>query len=245
MFNLKKTKPIDSPVLVIDALGISARINSANKNELVSLVDELDHQFFKFRAKIPNSLVIVTKNRVFGTSEFMSLRLNDMFVLFSNRVIPDFTLRYLISASLLYQQLVLSGFIPRGGLGFGAVYKKKDMIIGKGFLDAYQSAEQRDKEINDICAIRISTDFMKKVESTEQSYRLLCFYKGNFFINPTFMTDPDMGEFNNKRILDLLEASGTNQVKLDATEDFLENFENYDDALKKGSKSRSITEWSP
>ena len=76
-----------------------------------------------------------------------------MFVLFSERTKDDIAVRYLVSAVLLYQVLILEGFIPRGGLGFGYVIKSEGFIIGPGFIDAYRVAEKREPRFRNICAI--------------------------------------------------------------------------------------------
>lgn len=236
MLRLKKSLPVNSPVLVVDALGVSARIANASADELVSLADELDHQFYKFIAKIPNTLVIEFGRRVYGSSEFSSLHLNDMFVLYSEKNQSNMPHRYLVAGLLLYHQLLLSGQIPRGGLGFGDVMHRNGMILGKGFLDAYLSAEQREANTKDVCAIQVSSEFLRNLPSSEYSYRLLCRYNQRFFLNPRSLDDPEMGSFNEQRILDLLEAAGANSAKLSATADFLAHCEDYDAALKLRSQ---------
>ena len=239
----RKLEPCDSPVLVVDALGVSHRIETLNAGELSSLADELDAQFHQFRAKVPHRLVLVTKRRVIGSGEFSTLRLNDMFVLFSERPQPEPALRYLTSASLLYHQLLVTGFLPRGGLGFGPILRRRDMVLGAGFLDAYRVAESRPEAIRNVCAFALSHQFLANVPKTERACRLLCLYKDCFFINPRFLIDPDMGEFDNSRILDLLDEANVNSKKRDATADFLDNLEDYDAARLTGSRSRSLAGW--
>ena len=242
----RRTKPNNSPVLIVDSLGISDRIDEASaRDALPSLADELDSQFHRFRAKVPHALVLVTRRRVFGTREFSTLRFNDMFVLFSERSLPEPALRYMVSGLILYHQLLIAGFVPRGGLGFGTVLRRKDMVLGTGFLDAYRMAEKRSDEIRNVCAFAISPSFLAHTTNSEHSYRLLCLYKDHFFLNPRALTDPDMGKFDNRRILSLLRQAGANPEKLEATRDFLENLEDYDDALLPGSRSRSLTGWAP
>lgn len=242
---LRRRKPNNSPVLIVDSLGMGQRIEASAGNDLCSLADELDGQFHRFRAKVPHSMVVVTRRRVFGTREFSTLRFNDMFVLFSERPLPDPALRYMVSGLLLYHQLLIAGSIPRGGLGFGAVLRKRDIVLGTGFLDAYRMAEKRSDEIRNVCAFAISPSFLAHITNSEHSYRLLCLYNDHFFLNPRALTDPDMGLFDNIRILSLLRQSGANPEKLEATQHFLENLEDYDDAMLPGSRSRFLTGWTP
>jgi hypothetical protein len=88
-------RPNESPVLVMDALGIASKIASANEFELISLADKLDEQYHNFKLRIPNSVVIDTKKDILGSQEFSSLRMNDMFIVFSRKELPDFCLRYM------------------------------------------------------------------------------------------------------------------------------------------------------
>lgn len=242
---LRRTKPNNSPVLIVDSLGMGQRIEASAEDDLSSLADELDSQFHRFQAKVPHALVVVTRQRVFGTREFSTLRFNDMFVLFSERPLPEPALRYMVSGLILYHQLLIAGSIPRGGLGFGAVLRKRDMVLGTGFLDAYRMAEKRSDEIRNVCAFAISPSFLAHITNSEHSYRLLCLYNNHFFLNPRSLTDPDMGKFDNSRILSLLRQSGANPEKLEATRHFLENLEDYDAAMLPGSRSRSLTGWVP
>ena len=85
--------------------------------------------------------------------------------------------RYMVAASILYHQLLLAGFMPRGGLGFGLVLRRKDMVLGGGFLDAYNVAEKRSDELRHICAIELSSNFCLNIANTEHSWRLVCLYK--------------------------------------------------------------------
>ncbi|MCQ3830187.1 hypothetical protein HXX02_12095 [Microbulbifer elongatus] len=238
-------RPNESPVLVMDALGIASKVASANEFELISLADKLDDQYHNFKLRLPNSIVIDTKKNIFGSQEFSSLRMNDMFIVFSQKQLPDFRLRYMVSAAILYQQLLTLGFIPRGALGNGLVLQRNDMILGNGFIDAYMSAEKRGRHFKDICAVQLSYNFFKAVDNTEHSYRLLCWYEGRFFLNPIALKDPDIGDFDRDKVMDCLISSGANSQKLRATEKFLENYEDYDQAMKPESKSRELTGWSP
>lgn len=227
-------KPVESPVLVMDALGIASKVAAADYAELLSIAAKLDEQYHNFRLKIPNSLVIGTKNKVFGTKEFSSLRMNDMFIMFSKKKLPDFSLRYMVAASILYQQLLVLGFIPRGALGIGYVLQRSDMILGNGFIDAYISSEKREAHFKDICAVQLSYDFFRSVNPTEHSYRLLCWYEGRFFLNPLALKDPDIGEIDKDRVMSCLIEAGTNKDKLKATERFLLNYEDYEQAMSLG-----------
>jgi hypothetical protein len=168
-----------------------------------------------------------------------ALRLNDMFIAFSrkNTVEPD--LRYLVSASMLYHQMLLEGFIPRGGLGFGLVARGDGLLIGDGFIDAYERAEKRPAELKDICAVEVSPKAMRAIRPTQRRYQLICFYRGRFFIHPFALTDPDLGAFDRARILDCLRAAGANEQKLTATADFLDGFEDWEQAQASGSVSRT------
>ena len=85
-FRSNNPNPIISPVLAVDTLGFSAEIDKCEDPEsLAALARKLDAQFHGFRSKIPHEIIFVTKKRVIGTREFSTLRLNDMFILFSER----------------------------------------------------------------------------------------------------------------------------------------------------------------
>ena len=242
----KNPNPIISPVLAVDALGFSAELDKCEDLEsLAALALELDAQFHGFRSRIPHEITFVTKKRVIGTREFSTLRLNDMFIVFSERSRPDLPLRYLITGSLAYHQLLRTGFIPRGGLGLGPVLRHRDLFLGSGFLDAYRMAESRPDPVRDVCAIMVSPSFYSLVAWSEQCCRLLCLYEDHFFIHPYALSDPAMGAFDKDRILKCLKDSGTNEKKLTATRHFLEVFEDYDDALLPNSRARQLTGWVP
>jgi hypothetical protein len=243
LFKRKTKTPQVSPVLVVDALGFADRIQSANAEGLVELAHKLEQQYYQFRAKIPFAAVIVTRRRVFGTGEFSTFQLNDMFVLFSqkgNRDYKDLAFRHLVASSLLYQVLLLEGFVPRGGLGFGLVLQRRQALLGYGFIDAYRIAEKRSAATRHVCAIQISPAFIARMPPTEQSYRMLCFYERSFFLNPRFLVDPEMGKFDNDRIMNLLRSAGANQEKLDATDKFLHELEDFDAAKRPNSHSWEI-----
>ena len=238
-------KPNLSPVIVIDALGIAKKIECANAHELVSLADTLDEQYHNFKLRIPNAIVIDTKKEILGSSEFKSLRMNDMFIVYSENEMLDMSLSYMVTTAILYQQLLTHGFIPRGGLGIGLIYRRNDMLLGNGFIDAYHAAEKRGGKFKNICAVQVSLNFFKSIPNTERAYRLLCWYEGRYFINPICLHDPDLGKFDRDRVLKYLEQSGTNSEKLRATEKFLNEYEDYDQAMRPGSKSRTLTGWQP
>ena len=233
-------------MLVAEALGFGARLEKCHDPEaLADLANTLDDHFHAFMSKVPHRCMFVGKNRVLGTRDFSALRLNDMFVLFSQTSIQDLPMRYLVAASLAYHQLLRQGFIVRGGLGFGMVLRKKDIFIGHGFLDAYRAAEKRHSSIRDVCAIAVSPSFFRHVAHKERCCRLLCLYEDHYFLHPTTITDPDMGEFDSARILRCLTVAGANEAKLSATEHFLANLEDYEAALEVGSRSRELTGWTP
>ena len=237
IFGFRKPAPSDSPILVVDALGFSSRIKACDMESLVRLSDRLDKQYHRFRAKVPFGLAWVTAKRVFGTREFSTFRLNDMFVLFCEKVMKDAPHRHLVASSLLFHVLLLEGFVPRGGLGAGLVLRKTDSILGGGFIDAYEASEKRPDAIRNVCAVCLSTEFLARVRPSSMTYKLLCFYEGRFFLNPCALTDPEMGKFDSDRILQLLRSSGANVEKLNATERFLQEFEDYDAAQRLGSRS--------
>lgn len=237
--------PQESPVLVIDALGVSNQIQYADADGLLAIADNLDRQYVDFQKKVPNSIVTISGNKVTGSSEFSWIRMNDMFVLYSEGAIDDHVLRYLVSSDLLYQQLLISGFIPRGGLGFGLTLRRNDLIIGSGFLDAYRHAEQRPKHCKDICAIELSPGILQRMPNTKHACQLLCMYQGRFYINPGYLSDPEMGTTDYNRVMSLLRQNGANQAKLSATEQFLSELEDYESAMEPGSKSRAMTGWKP
>ena len=99
MRRFRSRNPINSPVLVIDALGVGRRIHGGDSDALTLLADELDSQFHSFRAKAPHRGMIVTQTNVWGTKDFSTIRLNDMFVLFSEREMPDPALSSLLKFS--------------------------------------------------------------------------------------------------------------------------------------------------
>jgi hypothetical protein len=115
----------------------------------------------------------------------------------------------------------MEAFVPRGGLGFGLVLQRNQSLLGQGFINAYCTAEKRDVSTRHICAIQVSPAFLARIPRSTNAFRLLCFYEGSFFLNPRFLVDPEMGEFDNERNLRLLSSGGANQEKLDSTDTFL------------------------
>lgn len=219
----------------MDALGISRKLEETDEAGLVQIAEELDKQFYAFQAKVPHKVMVVGRKRVYGTREFSTFRFNDMFVLFSERNVPDPALRYMVSTSIIYHSMLLAHFIPRGGLGFGHVLRRGDMLLGRGFLDAYRAAEKRPVALRDVCAVELSPSFVMQVKNTEHSWRFVCRYQDRFYLNPVFLTDPEMGEFDSDRILSLLRESGVDDKKLKGTKMFLKNYEDYDAAKLFGS----------
>jgi hypothetical protein len=241
MFANRRRRLYATFVLVMDALGFANRVKNADADQLFQLWDEIDRQYTRFRGRIPNTLVIdLGAWGVFGTREMETLRLNDMFIVFSRKRVTDPDIRYLVSASLLYHQMLLEGFIPRGGLGFGLIARGDGLLIGDGFIDGYESAEKRPDEFKDICAVEISPQAMGAIRPTKRRYQLICFYRGRFFLHPYAITDPDLGSFDRDRVLDCLKAAGTNERKLSATAAFLEGMEDWEQAQTLGSQSRTF-----
>ncbi len=237
LFKRKKSIPVESPVLVVDALGIAAQIRACDAGALMALSERLDGQYYGFRAMIPFRFVATGPKWVIGSGEFDTFRLNDMFVLFSPKTTQDAIHRHALAASLLYQALLTKGFIPRGGLGFGLVLRGQESILGSGFIDAYTEAEQREDHTRNVCAIQVSNKFMGRIPNSKRTHSFLCFYEQRIFLNPRGLTDPEMGEFDNDRILGLLKSAGANKDKLDATSRFLNEFEDYEAASRPGSRS--------
>ena len=235
-----------SPVLVVDALGMSSKIDECRDPvSLAGLATKLDDQFHGFQSKVPHRLIVVGRKRVFGTRDFSSLRLNDMFILYTGRRVKDLPGRYLVAGSILYHQLLRSGFIVRGGLGFGPVVRRRELFLGRGFLDAYRMSEKRIKAVRDVCGILVSPSLYAFVSWSEHWCRLLCFFEDHCFLHPMLLTDPDLGEFDEDRMLRCLSDAGANQDKLKATTRFLEGLEDYDDDLLEGSRMRQLTGWKP
>lgn len=234
----KSRRSFHSPVLVVDALGFAQKIIECDALKLQQLADRLGEDYLRFRMAVPHRLAITLGRRLWGTPEFTTFRLNDMFVVFSRMPKDDFVLRYLVTGSIVFQSLLAAGFIPRGGLGWGLLHARSDALIGAGFVDAYATAEKRSGEVRDICAVQLSKAFLAHVPRSAHVQRLLCFYRGAFFINPIALVDPDRGKFDRQRILNCLEAAGANRQKLVATESFLHDFEDYEAAAAPQSKSR-------
>ena len=239
---MAKPSVVDSPVLVVDALGFTNQIRHAKSEGLRDLAAKVEAQFHRFKAKVPHRAMLVSRSRVFATKEFNTLRLNDMFVLHAGKPIEDPHLRFLLSGSLLYHSMLLAGQIPRGGLGFGPIYRAGDLLIGNGFIDGYEAAEKRTARAKDICAVQLSPAFFAQLPNNRRTYQLLCFFEGYFYIHPWFLTDPEMGEFTAASILDHLERSGANARKLDATRRFLVGLEDYEAAKAPGSGTRKLRE---
>ncbi|MBY3203471.1 hypothetical protein [Rhizobium laguerreae] len=238
----RRRKVFESHIFVVDALGFSDRIRRADRQSLLELWGEVDRQYAAFKLKLPNLVALQFGSRIIGTREFETLRLNDMFIVHSRREMPDPALRYLITASILYQQMLALNYIPRGGLGFGDIVRGDGLLIGGGFLDAYDYAEKRPSSIKDICAIGISPHFMATIGNSRKALRLVCFYEGHFFLHPYHLVDPGLGAFSPGRVLDCLEAAATNEDKLNATRKFLAELEDYDSAMLPGSSSRRFAE---
>lgn len=238
LFRRKATQSFRSPVLVVDALGFTRQILDSDEAALGALADRMDQNYLRLRRAIPFGFVIHTKNKVWGTPEFSTFRLNDMFVVYSRVPKDNSALRYLVTASIVFQALLVDGFIPRGGLGWGLLHSRSDSLVGAGFIDAYSAAEKRSAATSDICALQLSRSFMTQMPASAHAHRLLCFYKGEFFVNPIALTDPELGKFDRQRVLDLLASAGTNESKLAATRAFLNGFEDFDAAAAPHSQSR-------
>jgi hypothetical protein len=241
---------LDSPVLVIDALGFTQRIRAAGSKGLAELAERLRGQFHSFQAKIPFEMIAVGRDHVVASDELATLQLNDMFVLHATRPLDDMKIRFLVSGSMLFQQMLIHGQVPRGGLGFGPIHRSRDFLIGNGFLDAYEAAEKRSEHSRHICAVLVSPAFMAVIPNTKHAYQLLCFYRGRFYIHPWRLTDPQMREFSPGRILTLLADAGANKQKLEATRIFLDELEDYETAMQPGSATRRLREmlgrpWKP
>ena len=73
--------------------------------------------------------------------------------------------------------------------------------------------------------------FFRHVAHEERRCRFLCLYEGHFFLHPTAITDPDMGEFDNARILQCLADAGANEARLLGTESFLADLVDYEAVL--------------
>jgi hypothetical protein len=220
-----------SPVLVVDALGFTAKLMAASEDDLMSLGRILDQQYYRFKSTVPHRFMFVTRKRVWGSSEFKTFRLNDMFVLYSNKCESENSFSHMVASSLLYQRMILEGLVPRGGLGIGNLLRREDVLVGKGFVDAYAASEKREESTRHICAIQLSLDFLESIPTTEKAYRLLCLYKNRCFLHPWYLTDPEIGQFDADRLVRCLRQNGANEEKLAATTDFLEEFQDYDAAL--------------
>ena len=121
--------------------------------------------------------------------------------------------------------------------------RRRELFLGRGFLDAYRMAEKRNKTVRDVCGILVSPSLYAFVSWSEHWCRLLCFFEDHCFLHPMLLTDPDLGEFDEDRILRCLSDAGANQDKLKATKRFLEGLEDYDDDLREGSRLRQLTGW--
>jgi hypothetical protein len=194
--------------------------------------------------------MVVGPSSVIGTKEFATLRLNDMFVLHAGEEMEDAHLRFLLCASVLFQSMLLAGQIPRGGLGHGPIYRSEDLLIGNGFIDAYEAAEKRSSRSKDICAVQLSPTFFAGLPNSRRVFQLLCFFEGHFYVHPWTLTDPEMGAFSADSIITMLDQSGANAPKLEATRRFLLGLEDYQAAMMEGSVTRRMQEvagvpWTP
>jgi hypothetical protein len=193
---VSKRRLFDTPVLVVDALGLSSQMKSTDGAGLLRIVEKLDWQYHEFRAKVPHRAMFVHRWGIWGTRDFATIRLNDMFAVYSPRLVENPALRYLIASALLYQMLLRAQVIPRGGLGYGSLVKSKDLVLGAGFVDAYEASEKRADEYRDICAIKISAHFLRRMPPSKKAWKLVCFYKGQFFVHPFRLVDPELGEID-------------------------------------------------
>lgn len=239
---MRKRRLFETPVLVVDALGLSNKIKSTDGAGLLRIVEKLDRQYNEFRAKVPHRAMFVHRWGIWGTRDFATFRLNDMFAVYSPRPVEDPALRYLIASTLLYHTLLRAQVIPRGGLGYGSFVKSKDLVLGAGLVDAYETSERRADGYRDICAIKISAHFLRRMPPSKKAWKLVCFYKGQFFVHPFRLVDPELGEFDRKRVLSCLRAARINGKKLSATEQFLDGFEDYEAAEAPNSETKKFTD---
>lgn len=238
----KGKKVFDTPVLIVDALGLSNEMKSTDGAGLLRIVEKLDRHYHEFRAKVPHRAMFVHRWGIWGTRDFATIRLNDMFAVFSPRRVEDPALRYLIASTLLYQTLLRAQVIPRGGLGYGTLVKSRDLVLGAGFVDAYETSEKRADGYRDVCAIKISAQFLRRMPPSQKAWKLVCFYKGQFFVHPFRLVDPELGGFDTERVLSCLRAARVNAKKLSATEQFLDGFEDYEAAEAPKSETRKYSE---
>ena len=59
----KKMTAVETPVLVVDALGFANKIASAGAADLAALGTQLETQFQRFRVKIPFQAMLVTSRK--------------------------------------------------------------------------------------------------------------------------------------------------------------------------------------
>ena len=78
--------------------------------------------------------------------------------------------------------------------------------------------------------------------SAKKTWKLVCFYKGQFFVHPFRLVDPELGEFDRERVLSCLRVARINGKKLSATEQFLDGFEDYEAAEAPNSETRKFSD---
>jgi hypothetical protein len=80
------------------------------------------------------------------------------------------------------------------------------------------------------------------LSNSEKSCRLVCFYNDAFFVHPYALVDPELGAFDQRRVLAGLQQAGADEQKLCATSAFLSGLEDFDAAYATSSKCHAYLE---
>lgn len=170
-------------MLVVDALGFTARIRSAYVNGLADLVRALDEQFHQFAAKVPHRAMLVTRARETNARvrhpaaqrHFRSTR-------GAARRRPPTQVPF-VRVSLVPVAIARAPDTPRGPPA-GPICRANDLLIGNGFIGAYDAAEKHTERLLDICAVQVSPTFLAGMPNTKRAWLLLCFFERHFYAHP-------------------------------------------------------------
>ena len=119
----------DKAVLFIDILGFRELIRSpAIKDKLLDILTGFHTQHERFASGYI---------KIISDAEFEFCSFSDCIV--ASCEVKDNSIKVLGNyASGLQYQLMLEGILSRGGIAFGDLFHKKNVIIGQAMIDAYE-----------------------------------------------------------------------------------------------------------
>ena len=136
----------DTPVLVVDALGLSNEMKSTDGAELLRIVEKLGSAVSRLPGEGAAPCDVRSPVGHLGNQGFR----DDSAERHVRRVLTapgrESGAALFDCVHVAYQTFLLAQVISRGGLGYGSLVKSKDLMLGAGFFDAYETSEKRADE---------------------------------------------------------------------------------------------------